>query len=52
MIEISDEKFQKHYKYILNQLMSDSQEDPNLSEINEVNQNFIRFFRMKMMLTS
>jgi len=35
MIEISDEKFQKHYKYILNQLMSDSQEDPNLSEINE-----------------
>jgi hypothetical protein len=37
MIDISDEKFQKHYRYILNQLMSDTQEDPNLSEINEVN---------------
>lgn len=35
MIEMSDEKFQKHYKYILNQLLSDAQEDPNLSEINE-----------------
>lgn len=32
---MSPEKFQKHYKFVLNQLLSEGEEDGNLSEINE-----------------
>ena len=35
LIQNSPEKFKKHYTYVLNQLNAESEEDGNLSEINE-----------------
>ena len=35
LIETSEEKFKKHYRYIMNQLMSEDNDEGNLSELNE-----------------